>query len=169
LITEVELVTVYRGTIKPLYSYVARRAGNDRELTEDTIQETYMRAVSHWRKKGMPSVPLAWLKTVARNLLVSHYRSVNPLPLDETTVVPRDNEWDIEKNETATLLYFALSHLRKKDSHLIETFYFDGKSVRELAEEQGLSERAVEGRLRRARKKLETYLRRLSPAEGGSR
>lgn len=169
MITEAELVTVYRGTVKPLYNYVARRAGSDRELTEDTVQETYMRALFHWRKKGIPSVPLAWLKTVARNLLVSHYRSVNPLPLDEATIVLRDDEWEIDKSETATLLYFALSHLKKKDSHLIETFYFDGKSVREIAEEQGLSERAVEGRLRRVRKKLEKYLRRLSPAGGGSR
>ena len=169
MISEAELVTVYRGTVKPLYNYVARRAGSDRELTEDTVQETYMRALSHWRKKGMPSVPLAWLKTVARNLLVSHYRSVNPLPLDEAAIDPRGDAWDIEKNETATLLYFALSHLKKRDSYLIETFYFDGKSVREIAEEQCLSERAVEGRLRRARKKLEKFLRRSSPAEGGSR
>lgn len=169
MITEDELVNVYRGTVKPLYAYVCRRAGSDHALTEDTVQETYMRALTHWRKKGLPSVPLAWLKTVARNLLISHYRRVNPMPLKESNIELRNEEWNIEKDETATLLYFALSHLKKKDSHLIETFYFDGKSVRDIAEEQGLSERAVEGRLRRARNKLKKYLRRISPAEGGSR
>jgi RNA polymerase sigma factor (sigma-70 family) len=169
LITEDKLVTVYRGTIEPLYAYVSRRAGNDNELTEDTVQETYMRALSHWRKKGMPSVPLAWLKTVSRNLLISHYRKVNPLSLDESRIDLRNDDWNIEKRDNAALLYFGLSHLKKKDSRLIEAFYFDGKSVREIAAELGLSERAVEGRLRRARQKLRKYLRRFAPAEGGSR
>jgi RNA polymerase sigma-70 factor (ECF subfamily) len=169
LITENELVTAYRGTVEPLYAYVSHRAGNDNELTEDTVQETYMRALSHWRKKGMPSVPLAWLKTVARNLLISHYRRVDPVPLDESRIDPGNDDWNTEKTENAALLYLGLSHLRKKDSYLIEAFYFDGKSVREIAGDLRLSERAVEGRLRRARQKLRKYLRRFAPAEGGSR
>lgn len=169
MITENELVTVYRGTVEPLYAFISRRAGNDHELAEDTVQETYMRALSHWRKKGMPDVPLAWLQTVARNLLISHYRKVNPLPFDESIMDVRSEDWDININETASFLYFGLSHLKKKESNLIEAFYFDGKSVREIASAQGLSERAVEGRLRRARLKLKKYLRRHAPTEGGSR
>lgn len=169
MITENELVTVYRGTVEPLYAFVSRRAGNDHELAEDTVQETYMRALAHWRKKDMPDVPLAWLKTVARNLLISHYRKVNPLSFDESKMDIRSDNLDIEKRETASLIYFCLSHLKKKESNLIEAFYFDDKSVREIAEELGLSERAVEGRLRRARQRLKKYLHRFAPAEGGSR
>jgi RNA polymerase sigma-70 factor (ECF subfamily) len=169
LITEDELVTVYRGTVEPLYAYISCRTGSDQELTEDTVQETYMRALSYWRRKGMPTVPLAWLKTVARNLLISHYRRVNPLPLNESIIDLSNEHWNIEKRDNAALLYFGLSHLKKEHARLIEAFYFDEKSVRAIAEEQGLSERAVEGRLRRARQKLKKYLSRYSPAEGGSR
>jgi len=168
LISENELVTIYRGTIDSLYAFVSRRAGSDVELAEDTVQETYMRALSHWRSKGLPDVPLAWLKTVARNLLISHYRKTNPLPFDESKMSTRHDDWDIEKNEIASLLYYGLARLKKKDSRLIDAFYFDGKSVRDIASEQGLSERAVEGRLRRARQKLEKHIRRYA-AEGGSR
>ena len=32
---------------------------------EDTVQEAFLRAVSNWQEKGLPEVPLAWLKTVA--------------------------------------------------------------------------------------------------------
>lgn len=169
MITENELVTVYRGTVEPLYAFVSLRAGNDNELTEDTVQETYMRALSHWRRKGMPDVPLAWLKTVARNLLITHYRRVNPLPFDESIMDSSNEDWDIGKSDTASLLYSGLSHLKKKESNLIEAFHFDGKSIREIASDQKLSERAVEGRLRRARQKLKKYLRRHATAEGGSR
>ena len=169
MITENELVTVYRGTIEPLYAFVACRAGSDRELAEDTVQETYMRALSHWRTKGLPDVPLAWLKTVARNLLISHYRKTSPVRFDEANMDIHGDDWNIEKRETASLLYSGLSRLKKNDSRLIEAFYFDGKSVREIADERGLSERAVEGRLRRARQKLKKYMRRSMVVEGGSK
>ena len=74
MITETELVTTYRETVQPLYAYVFHRAGGQRELAEDTVQEAFMRAVSAWQEKGLPEIPLAWLKTVAHNLLVSQKR-----------------------------------------------------------------------------------------------
>lgn len=169
MITEDELQTIYRGTVQPLYAYVAHRTGADRELAEDTVQETYMRALSDWRRKGAPGVPLAWLKTVARNILMSHYRRANPTSLEGLEIDLEDENWDLEKVNNAALLYFGLSHLKKEQSYLIEAFYFDEKSVREIAAERGLSERAVEGRLRRARKKLKKYLKRHSSDGGGSR
>ena len=50
--------------------------------------------------------------------------------------------------------------MRRGQAELIEAFHIEGKSLREIAEETGLSERAVEGRLTRARAKLR---RRLEP------
>jgi predicted DNA-binding protein YlxM (UPF0122 family) len=44
---------------------------------------------------------------------------------------------------------------------VLAAFYFDGRSVREIAEDQRTSERAVEGRLRRARAKLRKKLERI--------
>lgn len=166
MIAEDELLTIYRGTVHPLYAYVSHRTGADRELTEDTVQETYMRALADWRRKGAPGVPLAWLKTVARNILISHYRRINPTSLEGQGIDVEDENWDPEKKGNAELLYYGLAHLRNEQSHLIEAFYFNDKSIREIAAEHGLSERAVEGRLRRARKKLKKYLRRVSQ-DGG--
>jgi RNA polymerase sigma factor (sigma-70 family) len=169
LITESELVAVYRSTVQPLYAYISHRTGKNRELTEDTVQETYMRALSDWRRKGMPKVPMAWLKTVARNILISHYRRSNPTTLDGLRIDLENEVWDLEKKDNAAFLYFALSHLNKEQSHLIEAFYFDEKSVREIACERGLSERAVEGRLRRARQKLKKHMKRFSQKGAGSK
>ena len=42
---------------------------------------------------------------------------------------------------------------------MLEEFYLEGKSTREIAAGHGLSDRAVEGRLRRARQNLEKRLR----------
>ena len=168
VITEDELIDLYRGTVRPLYAYVSYRAGSQRELTEDIVQETFMRALTQWRRKGKPREPLAWLKTVARNLLFSHYRRVNPKSLEESGIELEGKEWNPERRDEAELLYSGLARLGKRESRLLEAFYFEEKSVRELAEESGLSERGVEGRLRRARKKLEKQLRRMS-SHGGNK
>src|SRR5215510_3123370 len=77
--TEEQILATYRETIRPLYGYVSRSCGGDRTLTEDVTQETWLRAVREWRRKGLPDQPLAWLTTVARNLLISYYRRKRPV------------------------------------------------------------------------------------------
>ena len=49
------------------------------------------------------------------------------------------------------------------NSSYCQDFYFEGKSVRQIADARRLSERAVEGRLRRAREKLKRKIERLRP------
>ena len=78
-----------------------------------------------------------------------------------------NEDWDLEKRNDAASLYRGLARLRPKDSRLLESFYFDEQSVREIAAESGISERAVEGRLRRARRRLGRVLRRYA-SEGGT-
>src|SRR5579872_6381909 len=82
---EQRIPDVYRQTIGPLYAYVARRCGGDRALAEDVVQETWLRAVDVWPRKGLPDTPAAWLTSVAHNLLVSHYRRQTPLRLSSIT------------------------------------------------------------------------------------
>ena len=67
----------------------------------------------------------------------------------------------------AAVVNWGLARLRRTHADVLEAFYFDGKGVREIAADTGASERAVEGRLRRARQKLKhklaTILRPGSP------
>ena len=48
-------------------------------------------------------------------------------------------------------LFLAMTSLGRKKAGILESFYYDGMSVREIAADRGLSEKAVEGLLRRAR------------------
>ena len=65
----------------------------------------------------------------------------------------------------AALVSWGLAQLRRGHADVLEAFYFDGKSVREIAGERQTSERAIEGRLRRAREKLKKNLEKvLKPA-----
>jgi len=159
--TEQELVSIYRATIREVYAFVARRTGGDPRCAEDFVQETYLRALSDWSRRGVPQKPSAWLKTVARNLIVSHYRKIMPSSLDAADMGGPDLRCDLDRMEDRALVYWGLSKLNRRRAELLEAFHFDGLSVRQIADQSGVSERAVEGRLRRAREALKEKIQDL--------
>ena len=168
MISEQELIRQYRAQVRPLYSYVSRRTGGDRSLTEDVVQETWLRALRDWRRKGLPREPAAWLSKVASNLLASHYRRLKPQASLDIEALPDDQGTCSQSPETAAALHLALRKLRPKQARLIEAFHFDGKALAEIAGDLGISERAAEGRVRRAREALKTALGALTPSTAGT-
>jgi RNA polymerase sigma-70 factor (ECF subfamily) len=159
---EGRILAVYRETLGPLYRYVSRNSCGDRALAEDVTQEAWLRAVREWRKKGPPDEPLAWLTTVARNLLASYFRRKRPLPLDVVSpadvLAAFDNGRAAESAELTTVVCHALARIPAGQAALLEAFHFDDRRMSQIAEASGISERAVEGRLRRARERLRREL-----------
>jgi RNA polymerase sigma-70 factor (ECF subfamily) len=159
---ESNLIQIYRDSVHALYRYVSFRCGGDRTLTEDVTQEAWLRAVKVWRKKGLPDNPVAWLKAVARNLLSNHFRRVPMVSLE--SLPPDWMGWLTEagkqcrSDDHGALLSWGLARLKPSQARLVEAFHLDGKTVRDIAADLSLSERAVEGRLRRARLKLRKQL-----------
>jgi RNA polymerase sigma-70 factor (ECF subfamily) len=156
-----ELVATYRQTIRPLYAYVSRRVGGDAALAEDLVQDTWMRALDAWPARGVPRDPLAWLIRVAHNTLVSYFRRVRPELVDPSVIDLTAADFTPDTPENAAAVGWGLARLRRAHAEVLEAFYFDGKSVREIASECGTSERAIEGRLRRAREKLRNQLQKI--------
>jgi RNA polymerase sigma-70 factor, ECF subfamily len=157
-VTEMQWLTIYRETVHPLYGYLARRTGGIRELSEDVVQETYLRALGSWGSKGAPNQPLAWLKRVALNILIDHLRrskGAYRVELDPDAETGGESAHDPAKSLDICLAVAALGGRKAK---ALEAFYFDGMSVRQIASEMAISERAVEGLLRRARRSLKTRL-----------
>ena len=155
------VLQIYRATIRPLYAYVSRRVGGDASLAEDLVQDTWMRALDAWPVRGVPDEPLAWLIRVARNTLVSHFRRMRPEPVDPAVIDLEAARGSDDDPDTALMVTWGLAQLRRRHADVLEAFYFDGKSSREIAREHGTSERAIEGRLRRARAVLKKKLARL--------
>ena len=156
--TEQQWLNIYRDTVHPLYGYMAKRTGGNRELTEDIVQESYLRALDNWKHKTLPESPVAWLKRVARNILIDYLRQKR-----------WDNKEDLERHSDSSNqasrdqfksleIFLAISSLGRKKAKILEVFYYDGKSVKEIANAMDISERAVEGQLRRARQSLKSLL-----------
>ena len=163
-IPEEALVQIYRATVRPLYAYVSRRVGGDTGLAEDLTQETWMRALDAWPSHGLPREPLAWLIRVARNTLVSHFRRARPELVDPALIDLEAAGGLADSTEIAAVVGWGIARLRRGHAEVLEAYYFDGKSVKEIANERSTSERAIEGRLRRARAKLKKKLERLLPS-----
>src|SRR5262245_45484638 len=166
------IVAIYRDTIVALYGYVSRNCCGDRTLAEDVTQETWLRAVREWRRRGVPDQPLAWLTTVARNILVSYFRQRRPAPLeasaDDVLAAP-DRRTATESAELSAAVCHALGRLPEDQAQLLEAFHFEDRRMSQIAESMGVSERAVEGRLRRARQRLRRELEAVRKFVGGSR
>ena len=165
MLSEHDLVATYRATVGPLYAYVSRRVGGDVGLAEDLVQDTWMHAMRAWPAKGVPAEPLAWLIRVARNTLISHFRRARPQLVEPAVLDLIAQEPSVAADDpiAASAINWGLAQLRRRHAELLEDFYFAGKSVRDIANERSLSERAVEGRLRRAREKLRSKIERVLP------
>jgi len=158
-VTEDDIRRIYRETIDQLYGFTSRRCDGDRELAEDITQETWLRAVRAWRASGLPERPISWLATVAARLLSNHFRRPVMGPLDERVEEEAQTSASSLPDESASterrsLVERALARLPLAQTRLLEAFHFDRRPVADIASAAGLSERAVEGRLRRARQNL---------------
>src|ERR1044071_8759833 len=85
MLSDTQIEQIYDATITDLYRYVSRRCGGQRELAEDVTPEAWLRAIKDWNQKGIPPNPIGWLTTVARNLLLNHFRRREGVPLDDVS------------------------------------------------------------------------------------
>jgi RNA polymerase sigma-70 factor, ECF subfamily len=172
-ITEERILAIYRETIVALYGYVSRKCGGDRTLAEDVTQEAWLRAVREWRRTGAPDQPIAWLTTVARNLLASYFRRKPPAALgsvspDDVLAALEDGQTS-ESSEVSAAVCHALARLPADQAELLEAFHLEDRRMAQIAESMGVSERAVEGRLRRARQSLRRELETVMRVTGVNR
>jgi RNA polymerase sigma-70 factor (ECF subfamily) len=157
-VTEQQWLEIYRETVHPLYGYMARRTEGNRALTEDIVQESFLRALDNWNRKTVPDSPLAWLKRVARNILIDYLRQKRWDNKGDLNLNPYTGNHPSNEQFKSLEIFLAISSLKRKKAKILEAFYYDGMSVREIANDMSTSERAVEGQLRRARQSLKSLL-----------
>ena len=154
--SEDDIRRIYRETVDELFAFVSRRCDGDRELAEDITQETWLRAVRAWRADGVPERPLAWLSTVAARLLSNHRRRPAAERFDDGSgdTQPAPDASTNDRGARESLVQVALSKLPVLQMRLLRAFHLERRPVADIAANLGISERGVEGRLRRARQKL---------------
>lgn len=171
--TSVDVQAACDRCSRGLYRYFAVRAGGDAHLADDLMQQLWLQV-----SRSRASIPRDevdyWLIGIARNLIRAHWRKKKRRPehvpiadphlaaeLSRRLVTETLPLRILEKREVRDQLLLALTELRSAEQELIVGHYFRGRSQAALAEELGVSERAVEGRLYRARRSLRDKLQHL--------
>lgn len=150
-----------------VYGFVAAATGAAHADVEDLVQETLLQA---WRNRGQflgGSSLLTWVLAVARNRVRMRLRGASreenrlrarrALEAIETELIPADL---LETAELVSAVRTALEEIDAAYADLLVRRYFDGMSVRAIAEALGEGEKTVESRLHRAREAIRERLRR---------
>ncbi len=144
--------------------YIIRPFLPDAREQEECVQDV---AMTLWRKAGeydsSKASFAAWLTVICRNTALNRaQRQKTEAPLDETLTVPSAED-EVLRRERQRRLYAAVGQLQGEERQLFFRKYYYGQSTAQIAGEMGLTERGVEGRLYRLRRKL----RRLMGGEDG--
>jgi RNA polymerase sigma-70 factor (ECF subfamily) len=153
-----DLVETWRGPLTGLIAVWGASFPDAAELAQDTLAEAY---VSRARLRGDPRDPRVagpWLRGIARNLHAAWMRK-----RDRTRELGAAHEpaqapaREIEDERLADLRR-AIVRLPRKEREVVYLHYLEETSVRTVAAMLGASEKAVEGRLQRARALLRGML-----------
>jgi RNA polymerase sigma-70 factor (family 1) len=125
----------------------------DIQVAEDIAQDTFIKI---WEKRDevKPETVKSLLYTIANNLFlnrIEHQKVVlsfaNSVPLDQTTTSP---EYELEMNEFGNVLQQALSDLDEDKRSVFLMNRMDDLTYNQIAENLGISVKAVEKRMNKA-------------------
>lgn len=157
------------SALLPLFRFCFHRVGGDRHRCEEVVQETLLRALrdlEHYDPVRGNGHIFPWLTGLARNEISrilgrdKHSVSLEALwgRMDrdlraifsrlETEPFPDEL---LEREETRAVVNATMAQLPQHYRVALEAKYIDGQSMRQMAEKNGGTEKAVESLLTRAR------------------
>ncbi len=141
----------------PAMVAIAHSVLGDRHLAEDAAQQAFAKAAVKLPQLKKKSQFAGWLATICRNVAKNMARSSKLLhSTDDVSMIAAETH----KNSKSEVVKEALSKLSASARELIFLRYYDGMSYEQMSAALGISEQAINGRLRRAKRKLADYLRR---------
>jgi len=141
----------------PAMVAIAHSIIGDRHLAEDAAQQAFAKAarrLPQLRKKGKFA---DWLAVICRNAARDMARSTEVLhSTEDLPMIAAESHQD----DLTEAVKEAMSRLSAPAREVIFLRYYDGMSYEQISAVLGISEQAINGRLRRAKRKIADYLRR---------
>ena len=146
-----------------LYRYLLVIAPRDEPLIREALQETMLRVLRHMKPFEREAVLWGWLTRVAKSVLFDLLRRQKRRLARETFFSDEPAATQPFSEETAEdrlmdALRNVLTRLSESERAIVESHYFQGLPQAALADEMGLSRKAVEGRIARVRRKMKTMI-----------
>ena len=134
----------------------------DESLAQDMVQSVFVTAAKKLRRVDNEEHLWNWLARVARQQFAKTWRQRQRDPtLTNAEMLTEDCPASVESDLfLEEVLDGALKILEAEERQLIQVFYFDRLSQKEIAEQLGTTPKAVSSRLERARAKLRSLIKR---------
>ncbi|RJQ35016.1 RNA polymerase sigma factor [Candidatus Parcubacteria bacterium] len=143
-----------------VFNYFWYRTGHDWALSEDLMQETFLRAFQHLKKfRNRGYSYLTYLLNIAHNLLVDHYRKPKNIPVEDLPAgaVPYEITADLVRKSDAESLWRAIQMLPQRNRDALLMHYQSDMPIKDIARIMNASENSVKLNLSRTRKKLAAH------------
>jgi RNA polymerase sigma-70 factor (ECF subfamily) len=145
---------LFRWHFEAIYRYCLGLAGGRRELAEEVAQQVFVTAARRINKfKAKNGTFRSWLLGIAKNRfmkLQSKEKTRKRYEGELSSESPKGTKGGWEE----VLVYEALAKLPGEYRLVLEAKYLEGLKVSEVAESQGLTVKATESLLSRAREKF---------------
>ena len=163
---------LYEQTGTAIYRTIFSMVQNE-DTAWDVHQNTYLLAWRGLQKLEKPEAFLPWLRRIAVNEAVKTIKKEEPLCFSELAddageepqfVDERDGcqpEIELDKKESARLVREILDKLPQRQRLIVGMYYYEGYSVKEIAERLDVSQNTVKVQLHQGRKRVEVEVRRL--------
>lgn len=159
---------IFNEYYQAIFGYIYRRTGLF-EVSADLASETFLKAFQYLPKYVYKGIAIkVWIYRIASNEINGFYRNqkraryIVPLSLHRNfpefqTLVMEDKEMmekELKQDEQFSILQEGLKQLSQKYQEAISLRYFEGKSIKEIAEILEKKEGTVKSLLSRGAEKL---------------
>lgn len=140
-----------------VYGYVRHRLSPRTDLVDDTVQDVFLAALGSLAQFRGTSSLQAWLLGIARHKIEDFYRRQlrAPQPLGDENAEPQVDaplpDEAIDRQRAQARTHTVLRQLPEQYSLALLWRYWENRSVRDIAEATGKTEKAIERTLARAR------------------
>jgi RNA polymerase sigma-70 factor, ECF subfamily len=146
-----QFLAFYDAAVDPLFGYLYRATGGQRELAEDVCQDVFATVLSRVRDGDLSVLRVQWVMAVARNRLIDLWRrserQERRLTLLSTTQPAASASVDDD-------LLAWIAHLPANQRAAVMLHYLDDLPVNEVAIRLGKTYKSTESLLSRARQSL---------------
>ena len=141
----------------PAMVAIAHSVLGDRHLAEDAAQQAFAKAVRKLPQLKNKSKFADWLAAICRNAARDMARTAEKVHATEdlSTIAAESHQ-----DGPTKAVKKAISKLSASAREVIFLRYYDGMTYEQISAVLGISTQAINGRLRRAKKKIANYLRR---------
>ena len=153
---------IYDAYVERVYRYILFRV-SEAEATEDLVSQVFLKAWQNLERYKSGSSPfIAWLYTIARNLVIDYYRAKKDmLPLEDARSLPSDMQSpheEVEARFNLEAMRDGLQALTGDQQQVLILKYIAGLPNENIAKIMNKQEGTIRGLQMRALQTLSKYM-----------